>query len=192
MITMPPYYCRRAWLRSFWLVASCSVGLACGALLVAIGQRHGVPTGAAVALALAVPGLVWPLATSKAFRAWNRLAGRFAAVARLYLTRVCLYTIVPAVGLLGSSMTMERPASVESGWMRRRFPRSLAYGSTADLDTAASPASGQAGWLQAYSSWARRSDNWWTFGLIPFLVLLTAFEEDAPEDPLDHDIYTLY
>jgi hypothetical protein len=189
MLVMPPYHSRRAWLRSFWLVVSVAAGLGCGVLLAVGGHAHALGAGVAIGVALAVPGLIWPHATAMAFRAWNKLARLFANAARLYVTRVCLYTIFPVVGLFGSTMTMDRPASLDTGWARRRFPRTAAYGSTADLDA---PTPSNSGWLRDYASWASRSGRPWTLGLVPFLILLSVFEEEAPAIPPDHDIYTLY
>jgi hypothetical protein len=189
MVTMPPYHCRRAWLRSFWLIASGVVGIVCGFILAAAGGAHAPGAGALVAAAMAVPGLIWPQAASVPFRAWNRLAGAFAAAARLYVTRVCLYTIFPAVGLLGSSMKMDSRDVVESGWTRRRHAGTIAFRSPADLD---SQAAQERNWFRTYLSWAARSENRWSFGLVPFLMLLALVEEDVATSRPEHDIYTLY
>jgi hypothetical protein len=138
---------------------------------------------------LALPGLLRPRSTAKAFRAWNKLAMLFAAAARVYVARVCLYTVFAAVGLLGSNMEMELPHSPASGWTRRQAPRTMNYLSSSDLGP---PDRRKRGWLRAYVAWAGQSRNLWALGLIPFLLLLALLEEDVGTSPPAHGIYTLY
>lgn len=188
MMTLPRYHCRRAWLRSFWTVQSALAGVVCG-LAAQLAGGPGVPIGLAAALGLALPGWLRPHATAGAYRAWNRLAARIAAAARLYVSRVCLLAFFPIVGLLGSSMQMQPAGAQVSGWTGRPRPRTFSFRAAADLPEQARE---DPGWLRGYLAWARHGDRLWSLALLPFLVVLAVVEEDVATDLPDHDVYTLF
>jgi hypothetical protein len=179
VLTLPAYHTRRAWLRAFWLVQSATASLLLWAALAA-ASRPGA--GALVVFALlAAPGLVWPHAMAKPYRAYNFAVRRFAELSSSVVTRVCLWGIFPAVGMVGSQMKMKPDEAAGFGWAPREAP---AGGSAPELQNS--------DWLASFLAWSGRNDNRWSLALLPFLLLLALLEEDPEEETLEHDVYTLY
>ena len=185
MITLPAYWARRAWLRSFWLAVSLVGGLFTGALLACLASPRWVAMGGVAAVVLAVPGLLWPRLVSLPYRVWNKLAREFARYAGLWLMAICFYIIFVAVGRVGSSLALlpsptgslwtAREAQEREGWQGIRPEESL-----------------RKGWIAAFISWAARSGNWWACCLLPFLMMLAAFESEPETNGLPTSIYTLF
>ena len=178
MLTLPAYHTRRAWLRAFWLVQSAVIAVLLWAVLVAIGRPSVGALGVFVALAL--PGWIWPRALEKPYRAWNLVVRRFAELASAIVTRVCIWFVFPAAGMVGSQMKMKPGDAAGFGWAPR------------DVSDGATPTPQRSDWLASFLAWSRRADNGWSVALLPFLTLLALLEEDPEEETLEHDVYTLY
>jgi hypothetical protein len=178
MLTLPAYHTRRAWLRAFWLVQSAAIALLLWAVLVVTGRPSA---GAFVVFAaLAVPGWIWPRSLATPYRAWNFAVRRFAEFASAVVTRVCIWGVFPAAGMIGSQMKMKPDEAAGFGWAPR------------DVSDGATPALQRGDWLTSFMAWSRRADNGWSVALLPFLTLLALLEEDPEEETLEHDVYTLY
>ena len=189
MITLPRFPPGRAWLQSFWMAMSLTSGamvsIVCGLLI----SPWWFASGAAFAVVMAVPGLLWPQLASPPYRAWNKLARGVVRVARLWVTGVCFYIICVTVGLTGSYARLARPTSHESLWVARRTPASAAYGGGYD---GVPREFARKGWIRAYFAWARQSGNVWAVCLLPFLILLSATENDENQNRIASNIYTLF
>jgi hypothetical protein len=189
MITLPRFPPRRAWLRSFWIAISLVSGLMVSILCALLISPHWFASGAAFAVAVAVPGLLQPQIASLPYRAWNKLARAFVRVARFWVTGVCFYIICVTVGLSGSHARLAQPTSNESLWVARRISTSTTYNHKYD---GASQEFAQKGWIRAYFAWAVGSGNFWAVCLLPFLMLLAALENDDNRSPVAANIYTLF
>ena len=185
MITLP-HPPRRAWLMSFWLTISVLLGLMLVGVLSLISPRWSV-LGLMLTLGLLVPGVVWPQAVGKPYRAWNRLARTFGRGARLLLTGICFCVIVVA-GRTGSSLRLSRPHSLETLWLPRKTLGSTTYLHQHDAPTRES---GGKSWIRNYIWWARQSGNLWTISLLPFLILLRTVEPEV-RSTYPANIYTLF
>jgi hypothetical protein len=190
MIVLPPFPPRRAWLMSFGLVMSLVSGLLIGALLSLRMSPCWFAVGVVVALMLSLPGLLWPQTVSIPYRVWNKLAYEFSRFARLWLTGICFYIVFVTVGRLGSSFKLASLAADESLWVSREISAPAAYGSSHGI-IREEPS--EEGWVSAFVSWAMQSGNGWACCLLPFLMLLSAFEsEQQEESDLPTHTYTLF
>ena len=178
----------RLWLLSFWLNISFLIGALIGALSWTLisPPRFGLAIG--LFLVLALPALLRPQIVSALYIAWNKLAREFARCARLWLMGICFYIIFFVVGRSGSSLRLTSPGSGMSLWVPRATLEPTAYVSQYDATTGGSI---QQGWISIFLSWAVRSGNLWACCLLPFFILLRAFETEE-ESSFPTNIYTLY
>jgi hypothetical protein len=189
MITLPRFPPRRAWLRSFWIVISLVSGSMVSILCVLLISPRWFASGVVLVLVMAVPGLLRPQIASLPYRTWNKLARGVVRVARLWVTGVCFYIIFVTVGLTGSHARLVQPTSNGSLWVARRTPASTAYGLKHD---GVPQEFAQKGWIRAYLVWARQPGNLWAVCLLPFLILISALENDRNQNPVAANIYTLF
>jgi hypothetical protein len=180
---------RRAWLMSFWLVSSAASGVFVGLLSALLIAPAWIGTGVILAIAMAVPGLLWPRFVSQPYQAWNRLARYFARCARLALMGICYFVIFVAVGRAGSSLQLRRRSATPSLWLPRGTLASAAYFYQYDATAKGRP---QTGWLRSYLSWALGSGNLWAVCLVPFLLLLKPLQADQDGSRFLTNIYTLF
>jgi hypothetical protein len=168
---------------------SLAIGSMASALAALCMSPRWSASGAALALAIAVPGLVRPQIASLPYRAWNRLARQFVRVARLWVTGVCFFIVFVTVGLTGSHARLAPPTPNGSLWLARRPLRPTASGYAYD---GVPHEFVQKGWISAYCAWARQSNNLWAVCLLPFLILLSSLENDENQNPVAANIYTLF
>ena len=186
MITLvfPP---RRAWVTSFWLVASLGSGVFVGLLSALLISPRWFGLGVLVALVLALPR---PLRRQTiAYRAWNRLARDFGRAAHLWLVAISFAIVVVAGGQKGRYLRLARPSSTASLWMPRGTLVPSVYISPYSAATARAP---EKGWIATFFSWARQSGNLWALSLLPFFMLLSALRTNQGKSDLPADIYTLF
>jgi hypothetical protein len=141
-----------------------------------------------MAFVLALPGLLWPQTVSLPYRIWNKLAREFTRCARLWLTGICYYIAFVAVGRLGSSLSLARPAE-GSLWAPRPTGRPAAYGSPQGVITAEAA---RGSWVSAFVAWAVQSGNGWACCVLPFVALLSVLEPEQESSDVSTNIYTLY
>lgn len=185
ILPSPP---RRASLISFWLAISVICGLLFGVFSSLLISPRLLGTGAILTFVLALPGLLWPSAISIPYKVWNKLAHYFSQVAVLLLNGICFYIVLVAVGRTGSSLLLTRPPSGKSLWVPRKTLSSDAYPSQYWLRA---PETHDKPWFVTFCLWAKNSGNLWAVSLLPFLILLSAFEIHAGRR-LPTNIYTLY
>ncbi len=188
-----PYYPDRAWRLSFWLAFSLTAGISVAGIAWLARSPDWMFLGALVLSVIALPGFAQPRLLSLPYRIWNRMAREYSGAARLVLMGICFYTMFVAVGWAGSVLQLERLSRGSSNWMPRGTLPSTAYGS---LD--GSPVERSNGWLRALLSWMARSGHLSLAGLIPYLLLLHAFEPGKEGRAISSDddeptgIYSLY
>ena len=182
MMTLPRYYYRRAWLRSFWIVVSGFLGaMVALSFWLAESPQWGV-AGTVAAAIIALPVLLRPGLASLPFRAW-RYAGRsFSAIAASYIAALCYYIVILPVGRLGSSLQLMNPG--ETLWLELRPEESKPSPRSPIGDHARVSAT------RGYLDWAF-SGRLWAVALAPFLLILSVFEVDQADD-VPTDTYTLY
>ena len=187
MITLPP--ARQASLRSFLCVITLLGGLCVTGVLGLVAPRWLVAS-ALLTLVATIVGLVRPHVWTMwlLYRAWNELATRWAACARVTLMTICYYIVFVAVGRMGSSLSLERVQEAPSTWVPRITLPPATYGSQSRVPNGALA---QKGWIPNFFSWAARSGNLWACGLLPFLVLLSALATEQ-ERRVPDNIYTLF
>jgi hypothetical protein len=188
MITLPPFPPQRSVLVSFWLVLNLAGGLLIGTIASLFLSPGWFVSGAAFAVAMAVPGLLRPQIASFPYRAWNKLARQFARVARFCVTGICYYGIFVTVGQTGSAVRLIRPTPHGSLWVSRRGSALPRYphpdGIAQELP--------QRSWIRSYCAWAVKSGNVWAVSVLPFVIVLAFFEAEQPRNALPADIYTLF
>ena len=185
MITLPPP--TRSSLRIFWLLICLCAGFLISVLSAPLLSHGSLSLGTFLALGLALPGLLWPFSISVPYRLWNKLAREFARWARASIMAIC-YVIFIAVSATGTSLNLDRPPSTQSRWIRRGTVAPAAYISQ---DSGTWKGSSEKGWIFAFLSWAVRSGALWACCLLPFLVLLSAFDTEQ-EYSVPTNIYTLF
>jgi hypothetical protein len=182
LLPSPP---RRVTLRAFWIVLSASAGLVFAVAGAVLGLPGWPVAGALVAIVLAIPGWVWPVAIERPYRVWNGLAGGCARFARLALTGLCFF-VTSAAALAGSPIVMRRTSG--SGWFRRpTLPAATYLSPSRDPGTGRSPDGG----LRHLVGSARESGAWWAVTLVPLLWLLSMVQT-SERGSFGGDIYTLY
>lgn len=184
MFTLPPP--RRGYLRAFSLVQSAYSGVLVTVLAGAVGMRRHILLGIIVGFLMALSGLVWPQATAGFYRSWTRWAGNYGRWARGLLVRICYYFVLTPVASAGSTIKSDRKRN--STWTPRSTLSPLTYGSQYDRLFPGCNSS----WIAAYyPGWAYKSTNLWALGLLPFLVVIAALDEEGKERYSGH-IYTLF
>jgi hypothetical protein len=182
LLPTPP---RRATLRAFGLAISVGAGI----IIAAAGAGMGIPywpaAGAIVAAVLAMVGWAWPRVVEHPYHYWNRMAKRYAAVARLALTGLCFFVVV-AAGRAGSRAMMGPVQG--SGWFRRPTLPAATYLSPSRESGGRRLAAGSLGDL---IGWSRESRSWWALSLVPLLGLLNLVQT-SERGSFGGDIYTLY
>jgi hypothetical protein len=189
MIMLPRYPPPRTWLQSFWITLSLAAGSILGTFCALVIAPRWSVSGMVFALLMAVPGSLRPRIASRPYRLWNLLARRFVRLARFWVTGVCFYIICTSVGLTGSRARLAQPAANETLWVAR-----TASTPTTDVHhhNGAPPEFAQKGWIRAYFTWAQQSGNLWALCLLPFLIILSALENDQAQNPVAANVYTLF
>jgi hypothetical protein len=180
---------RRAWRRGFWLTLALGLGVAAGSLLWGLAPPQRVAAAVLTMGIAAVPGLLRPRLASLPFRAWNKLARVLSRVATAWVTAVCFYIVVPAIGRARSSLRLGSTGHGESLWTP--WPHGPASGGESAEGIARADTSPN-GWARDFTAWARRSRNPWAWYFMPFLLVLAAFEPPPNVEAPPPGIYTLY
>jgi hypothetical protein len=177
---------RLATLRSFGLVCALPVGAGAGLVAARGGPGPGLAVGLGVAGGLALLALAWPRYVALPYRVWRRVARLVARAVTLYVLGLLHFLVLTVISRGGASLALARPRAADSLWT----PRPPAVGSGADGLVVLDPAG--PGWAGAVTGWARASGQAWMCGLLPFLALLAALDDepDAPDPPTT--TYTLY
>lgn len=187
-VMLPPeIYTRRAWLIGFWSVISVGCGMLAGILLMSLPWPQRLAAGGAIALTVAVPGILRPQIAALPMRAWNTVAVSFARGAVFWLTAVCFYVIFGIVGRLGSFLWPRHPA-VNSLWTPWA---SSGYGDGDRRGGILIIPAGE-GWAAGFARWVKQSGNVWAWVLLPFLLALSALETAREVEAPPRGIYTLY
>ncbi len=185
ILPSPP---RRAWLMSFSFVISLSTGFLLAAVTALLGSRPWFLVGMIFAMLLAAVGLIRPEMARTSYRVWNVLARFYCRGAGLLLKGICFYGIFVPAGWAGSSLLLTRPTAFRSLWMPRQTLDPTTYTSQYDaLDEGCS----RRGWITSLLFWASRSRNIWALFVLPFLILLSALQDDE-ESTFPSGIYTLF
>jgi hypothetical protein len=116
------------------------------------------------------------------------MASEFARAGRTFVSGICFYVVLVAVGRAGASIKLVSPDAGESMWM----PRTALAEDSIKLRSGM-PAGEQhhCSWIPTFLSWAVRNGNLWTCVLLPFLMLLSALDVES-EEGVPTDTYTLY
>lgn len=188
MITLPSP-ARFAYLRSFWLVMSCSSGLLIEVVLSQMTSARWFGFGLILAPIVALPGVLRPQTVSFPYRVWNKTARILAKYARLSLIGICFFFIFVVVGLTGGSLKLSCPRLGQSLWVPLDSLRPTTY---ASQHTLSNDCSARKGWISTIFSWSLHSGNLWACVLVPFLMLLSVLETEDSDNRSLTDIYTLF
>jgi hypothetical protein len=185
-----PFPPRRAFLRSFWLVLSLSVGIIYGLFLTLTHLLDWWETAVLLTVAMAIPGVIWSQMVIGLYRFWNRLmlpVGRGICVALLGL---CYFTVFVVARLSKISLHRVPPTSTTgSFWIPRGILAPGAYAYQCAFDT---PKTSRHHWVWTYVIWVKRSGHWWAVCLLPFLMLLAIIDPDRSSQHFQANIYTLF
>jgi hypothetical protein len=187
MITLPSRP-GRIWLVSFWLVISGGTGGLVGVVLALVCTPAWFGLGLLLAGVMAGFGLRWPQIVPKLYQKWNALAYYVAHAACLVLQGLCFYLLFTVVGRMGARLSLDRPDATASLWVPRQ---TLTPAVSMHPYETHGRESTRKSWIVTYIVWALRSGNDWACCLLPFLLLLRAFEP-RPTDSFPTSIYTLY
>jgi len=179
---------RPGYLRSFSIALGLLVGLLLGALTYSLGPETSFAFAAVPAVGLPSVSLLWPGSISFQYKLWNTTAIYFARFARFFITGICFYVILFAVGRAGTSMKLVQPAPGQSLWL----PKNTLSLETYPYEFAAcGKEPPETGWLGRYWSWAKTSGQLWAFCLVPLLAMLAAVEVYRDER-FPAGVYTLF
>jgi hypothetical protein len=189
MAIVIPNSTHRAWQRGFWLTAALGLGTAAGGLLWILTPSQRLAAGVLTAVVAAVPGLLRPRLAMRPLQAWNRAARLFTRVASTWVTGICFYVVIPALGRRRSALTLDPVGPGTSLWTPWRNGAGAGGGAVEGIAPANPSANA---WAREFATWARGSGNPWASYLLPFLVVLTALEPPPDVELPPPGIYTLY
>jgi len=175
---------RRADIRAFWIVTTAVFSLAMGSAANILGASMPWAWGLA-ALALPLPGLVWPPWFALGVRGWNRCAQSGAAVLHAYVLKVGYYVIFAPVGRTSSSLDLV----LHNGETSRWIPRARHEQAFADCNR---PSAEGGWWGRELLASAGLRGNSWQVCLLPVVLLLMLLREEGHESALPSSTYTLY
>ncbi|HKK08801.1 MAG TPA: hypothetical protein VKA44_07955 [Gemmatimonadota bacterium] len=169
-----------------------AIGLLAAAALVLVAWALGV----APALALGAGLIVWMLAAGLAWRrpeklegayaGWNRLARAFGRRAAAVVLGVSFYLVVLAAAGAGRTRGLPDMGPAGPAWKPRGTLGADEYGGLGGGRRSAGSGS-----ARELARWARGTGRAWILLLIPFLLLLDAFDVSGREEA-PSSIYTLY
>lgn len=181
-------YPRRAYLRSFWISLCLVLGLAGGTIFVgltaaAIDTMVWLVVGV---LVVALLGYGYPHIVRKPYAVMYRCFEYYGKLLRICLKLACFFLVFVVVGRAGSKLPVG-PRPEHSMWLPRKSTPNDEFGDEFE---------GKRGmvhqqWVATYLAWAHQSGNGWAVMLLPFLVLLAAFEPEE-ERSFPATIYTLF
>lgn len=179
-MTTLPFPPRRSHLRAFWLGLH-GVALAASAL-VALGLgmgRAGVALAVFFAVTLAA-GLRWSEGPLALYRAWHRTGKAVARIGQWWTLAVTYYLLFAVTGRAGARLDLGPPSG--STW------QPYASGDATGNGTR-EPAGG---WVGRFVREARHPRRTWWLAVLPCLVILSLFTDDARGEDVPSNIYTLY
>lgn len=179
-MTTLPFPPRRSHLRAFWLGLH-GPAFAAGALLALNSgtQRAGIALAIVLAATLAA-GLRWSEIVLAAYRAWHRAGKAVARIGQWWTLAVTYYLLFAITGRAGARVDLAPPSG--SMW--------TPYGSGDTTgDGVREPAVGWVGRFVREAGGPRRA--WW-LAVLPSLVIVSLFTNDAPDEDVPSNIYTLY
>src|SRR5690606_30865855 len=107
----------------------------------------------------------------------------------LWLTGICFYIVVVAVGQTGSSLALARSRTGTSCWVEH-LPHATStpdHVAAHNIETLPSRS-----WLKDFCIWATQRGHGWALCLLPFLLLLTLLGSEEEEQVFPGSIYTLF
>jgi hypothetical protein len=190
MAIVLPNLNRRAWRRGFWVTLALVLGVMTGVVLWGLSPWQRAAAALITTGVAAAPGLLRPRLASMPMQIWNRLARLFAHAATAWITAVCFYVVVRALGRgQVSSLRLTEAAAGQSLWAPWQDAAGHAGSGAAGIVAVPSPARG---WAGDVAAWARSSGNLWAWCLLPFLLVLAALETGGDVEAPPPGIYTLY
>ncbi|MEP7308729.1 MAG: hypothetical protein ABJA98_24750 [Acidobacteriota bacterium] len=175
---------RRADIRALWIITTAVFSLAVGLAADTFGAPMPWAWGVA-ALALPLPGLVWPPWFRLGVRVWNRCAESGAAVLRAYVLKVGYYLLFSGVGRTGSALDLDLRNGETSRWISRARHEQTFAGCNRP--------SAQGGWWgRELLASAGLRGNAWQVSLLPVMLLLMLLRKEGQESALPSSTYTLY
>jgi hypothetical protein len=187
MAIVLPNLNRRAWRRGFWLTMALALGVVTGLVLWGLSPSQRMAAALITAGVAAIPGLLRPRLATLPMQAWNRLARLFSRAATAWVTAVCFYAVIRALGQgRRSPLRLGDVASGGSLWTPWRDAAGQAAGGIVVVPSHAR------GWARDVAVWARSSGNPWAWCLLPFLAVLATFEVAGDVEAPPPGIYTLY
>lgn len=177
---------RLASLRGFCL-SLCFLGTVCIGML-ARGDVNIALFGVPVLWCLGLCGVVWPQIVAGPYRAWNKLAWRYASAAERLVLWICYWTVMVAAGWTKTSLQLVRPEGEESLWMPCQSLHPSLY---MQLFSCSSAQTARENWWSRYLAWASSSKQPWLVALLPFLCMLMWLKGEE-ESVVRESIYTLF
>lgn len=178
----------REQLQGLGLVVAVAAAVAAGglALLAGLSWPWVLAGAAAVAFVGSAAARRRPDRLRPLHHVWRRAASAYARRARRAVLAICYHAVVVAAGRSETRLRLRPSRRDESQWTpRATLPADEYGGQGGGLRSARTTASGD---LRA---WARAAGQPWALFLVPFLLLLAAFDpHDEPGSP--ESIYTLY
>jgi hypothetical protein len=179
-----PSNLQRAWLRSF-LAAVCLLATLLVAALAWLYGAKWLWLTAAVAL-LCAAGMIAPRWLVWPYRAWNKVARFYAALAEALVLKIAFFMVCVPAGWAKSRMNLERAPSNATYWRARENPTSTASSMVQRKGGKAE------GWIARYIAWAKHSGQHWRLALLPYLIVLGALQSEEKESAVPENIYTLF
>lgn len=160
-------------------IVAAAFGGAAAVIAVAAGAGKTAWLLPGLGLVPAVAGALSPWSLAGPYRSWNRLAARFARVARTAVLGVA-FAVFTVVGRAGARFAL-RPDAAGPGWTPKSPPGGPgASGRQDDVP-----------WFRRLLAWGQGTENRWSAWLVPYLLLLEWLEADREAGGAE-DIYTLY
>jgi hypothetical protein len=176
-------------LKSYWLVMSLCIGLILAYPLSLLFDIHWLMSLVVIALAVATPGVLKPQIATLPYRIHNACAHIFARYTKECLLFACFCIMSIATGkkmvALASQSRLEHPSS----W----FPREEQDRASGNVETIRMIVEIKPrGFVRHFVQWTIQSRNWWIVLLLPFLALLSIFENERRMHTVPENIYTLF
>ena len=179
-----PSYRRRASVLAFWWILNLAVMIVLSIITLAFFQPLLLLYSIPFVVLLLFTGLKWNSLPVFVYRAWAKIDSMIVSKICRMVLLVIIYSIFTVVSVAGSILRLSRPDIQNSMWSPASQGNEYSMIMKQKNDKK---------WIRPFLYWARTSGNLWIFLLLPFLLLLSVFQEQKTETiTSDSNVYTLF
>ena len=177
-------------LKSFWLVLSICFSVIISYPLSMLFSLHWMLLALLAVFVIAAPGIRKSSIALLPYRIHNKVCRIFSLYAKEWILLICFCIISVAVGKKGSPLSKRDIPDKKSLWISRENINGNLYDVEENRNIVLEMKC--RGFSANFVSWVTESGNWWMILLLPFLSLISVFEQEQPSHHIPDNVYTLY